>query len=255
MPAHDVIRFLLIVMIAGLSLSWQKPKCRLKMELMSTSKTEISAAEAVAVANSFQEVLQAVSLFRLPGLEIQPHEKQLIHLRKRQATSTHALKRICKFLIGVSCKNNRLSAIQTVEFLNLLKCSFFPLSESTYSSEVNGQDVDSYCDAFRAVGSLAPLGCTTELSQSLHHMAPFIVKLASDMSLSGLDIALERLSIRPPSDLRARIDSLKLPFKLLCGLADTVATLEEVKNEVPFRRDIISTVKGRNVVGNKIHDC
>ena len=123
--------------------------------------TEISAAELVARASNFQEVMVAIDSLAFPGEEKLHYQLQLVHQRKRQKVATNALKRLVKFLIGVSVETDRLQLIYSEKFYRLCVCATSSMTDNS-SEEVTAfwltrSDVKSYLEAIYSLGALAPL--------------------------------------------------------------------------------------------------
>ena len=84
--------------------------------------SQISAGEHVAKASSVREVLEVANLLCLPeDRQFKPHQKQLVHQRKRIRAATHALKRLSKWLIGVSSNLERNEITSSEEFQKLTR--------------------------------------------------------------------------------------------------------------------------------------
>ena len=183
-------------------------------------------------------MLEAANLLCLPGDRLfKPHQKQLVHQRKRIRAATQALKRLSKWLIGVSSDLERNEITSSEEFQKLTRCAMLPLQ--TENDTVDGkpspkpskEDVEIYCDAIRALGTLCPPQSIVNIvNSSLAVMNEHIAKTASDASISGTVTALERLNLAKNDiviPIANREKDLNLPFKLLPSLLVNEISIEE----------------------------
>ena len=179
--------------------------------------TEISAAELVARASNFQEVMGAVDSLPFPGEEKLHYQVQLVHQRKRQKVATNALKRLVKFLIGVSVVTERMQLINSVEFYRLCVCATSSMTGRSFEEVtafwLTRPDVKSYLDAIYSLGALAPLPrnvimainplllqlekCCVDSDQTVKEsieQLPYKLKLKAT-EISSLDWAINRIYI------------------------------------------------------------
>lgn len=118
----------------------------------------VSAAEQVAKALSCREILGAVESLIYPGEEKLHYQTQAVHQRKRQKVATNALKRLVKFLIGVSAEEERKELVKEENFYRLCACATSAVSDSSISTYWTDRlDISSYLDAIYTLGALAPL--------------------------------------------------------------------------------------------------
>ena len=226
------------------------------------TKPHISASELVATATSVSEVLHAASLLHLPEDQcFKPHLRQLVHQRKRIKTATHALKRLSKWLVGISCDVERTEVVSSKKFHKLARCATLPLqAESDKNDGIpprpSKEDIEFYCDAIRALGILnPPLSIVNIVENSLIVMGEHVAENASDASVSGALIALERLNLMGSKVMEPIVErerKLNLPFKLLPSLVADKITMEEIDSEVTFRQDTFTTLKGDKVLERRL---
>lgn len=232
--------------------------------LVGSAAPRVSAAEHVAKASNFGEVLETAGLLSLPeDAAFKPHERQLIHQRKRRKTATHALKRLSKWLVGVSNSEERNKVTCTEEFKKITRCAILPLQPENDKDESENkspkptkEDVEFYCDALRALGTLSPpLSIINIVELSLKAMSEYVAESACNASISGTMTALERLNLRDSDDIVPIVEkekSLKLPFKLLPSLVSGQIKLEDIRSEVTFKQDTFTTLKGDKVLERRL---
>lgn len=230
---------------------------------------ELSAAERIAKATTFTELLDAEQHLIHPGEETKHYHHQLVHQRKRQRAATNALIRIIKFLIGVAMVKEREDVLRSIAFHRLVVSATSKVTEM--GSELpwaDGTDVQSYIDALRALGALAPLPShtVTQVNSLLANFdASFSGKSPEVMSLSPARISAIEWTYRrlntaqsvPPStgvSIMSTQSELKLPFKILHGLAKNITHLGEIRREVSFKSEILTTRDGR-VVNERRETC
>jgi hypothetical protein len=123
---------------------------------------DISAAELVARATSFEDVIAAANTLIYPGEEKLHYQTQTVHQRKRQKVATNALKRLVKFLVGISVSPEKESLINTENFYRLCVCATASINEkfTPGGAEAYWQsqsDISSFLEAIYCLGALAPL--------------------------------------------------------------------------------------------------
>lgn len=123
-----------------------------------------SAANALQDAECVEELLQAASLLVLPEEESLHWHGQHIHRNKRRVASSRALTRLAKWLASESCNTQggaRELCVMDPRFTRLVECVAAEVeddeSNSNSKSEKTETDLGLAFDAFRALGSLAPV--------------------------------------------------------------------------------------------------
>lgn len=121
-----------------------------------------SPAELVDRALSYEDVMIATCSLVYPGEEKLHYQTQSVHQRKRQKVATNALKRLVKFLVGVSVDFERQQLVEDEKFYRLCMCATAPLNDKfttngTLPFWLTRSDVSSYLDVVYCLGVLAPL--------------------------------------------------------------------------------------------------
>ena len=186
-----------------------------------SSPIEISAAELVAKASTFQEVMVAVDSLVYPGEEKLHYQTQAVHQRKRQKVASNALKRLVKFLVGVSMNQERQQLVESEKFYRLCVCATSAMTEKLSEKEnaasywLNRADVTTYLESLYALGALAPLpqniieNAINPLLEQLNkinverdrnskdtiEVLPFNLKL-KPTEISGLEWCINRMKMR-----------------------------------------------------------
>ena len=278
------IRFLLGIQLLLRTRAYLAPQLPLQYEGCLTSASHLlavdvavdagslSAAERVVRASSPAELLAIAEEGQggglvLPGQESKHYETQYIHMKKRQATATNALKRLSKYMIGIQSQDLRTSLISSSSsssssskaFSNLVLCALTPLPE------MRDDDVVNYAEALRSIGHFAPSlddnNDSIPFNQTdLYHLletlltdiTPLILPRLPITSLTAVIVALEKLFI---SDKLLSLYTKKLyssdyhiPFKLRSRFSAGRISLSQILSEVLFQRDTFITVKGKQVL-------
>lgn len=144
------------------------------------ASNDISAAELVARASSSEDVLAAVGTLIYPGEEKLHYQTQTVHQRKRQKVATNALKRLVKFLVGISVSPDKEKMINSEKFYRLCVCATASINEkfTPGGAEAYWQsqsDISSFLEAIYCLGALAPLP-TRVKTDAVH---PLLVQLDS----------------------------------------------------------------------------
>ena len=182
-----------------------------------------SPAELVDRALSYEDVMIATCSLVYPGEESLHYQTQSVHQRKRQKVAANALKRLVKFLVGVSVESERKKVVEDDRFYRLCMCATAPVNEkfSTSGSSAYWEtrsDVSSYLDVVYCLGALAPLSqkVTVEaINPLLIQMNQILSDRNSDRNdglsqfkvkpteISSLEWAVQRMSrVAPASDNR-----------------------------------------------------
>ena len=261
-----VLFFLLIFTVVKIAISFKSSGRTPRFPLVLSAKldteiVEISAAERISKARSATELLEAASHIVYPGEETKPHQEQLVHQRKRQRAATNAITRLVRFLVGVSTEHERKDVLAQDAFHRMVVCAISPLTKQqvglTTTSWVDNNDALSYIDCLRGLATLAPLP-----NRSIQAITPLFVELDAALSspvsseklsltpakVSALEYSYRRL--QPEVSLSALVsthEALQLPFKVLHGLAVGVTNLHEIRDEVTFKSDVLTTKDGRAV--------
>ena len=292
------IRFLLGIQLLLLTRAYLAPPLPLQYEGCPTSASHLSAvdvaldggrlsaAERVVRASSPAELLAIAEEGQggglvLPGQESKHYETQYIHMKKRQATATNALKRLSEYMIGSQSQDLRTSVISSTSssscsssssssassssssskaFSNLVLCALTPLPE------MRDDDVVNYAEALRSIGHFAPLldynnDNKIQFNQTdLYHLlealltdiTPLILPRLPITSLTAVIVALEKLFISDKLlslyTKRLHSSDYHIPFKLRSRLSAGRISLSQVLSEVVFQRDTFTTVKGKQVL-------
>jgi hypothetical protein len=244
--------------------------------LISAPKT--SPAELISKALDGWEILDAVMQLVKPGEETKHFQRQLVHQRKRQTVSTNALKRLAKFYVGVSTYEELQKLLNDARYSRLCTCAVSPLTDEkvpdtaarSYSDHMTKKDVSIYCDAIKALGTMAPL--PTELTKEVIYPAlcflseflptdgtRYTSATSEEKSLSltpaeiaGFEWSCRRLSISgdPPKcadKIYSAFDSIQLPFKVFHGLTVGLIDINEIRRDVPFKAESLQTRDGKAV--------
>jgi hypothetical protein len=180
-----------------------------------------SPAELIDRAPSYEDVMIATCSLVYPGEESLHYQTQSVHQRKRQKVAANALKRLVKFLIGVSVDSERQKVVEDDRFYRLCMCATAPVNEKFSSSGSSPywetrSDVSSYLDAVYCLGALAPL----PQKVTLEAINPLLIQLNQILSdrdsnrneglsqfklkpteISSLEWAVQRMSrVAPISD-------------------------------------------------------
>jgi hypothetical protein len=144
------------------------------------ASSDISAAELVARATSFEDVIAAADTLIYPGEEKLHYQTQTVHQRKRQKVATNALKRLVKFLIGISVSPEKQNLINSEKFYRLCVCATASINEkfTPGGAEAYWQsqsDITSFLEAVYCLGALAPLP-TRVTADAVH---PLLIQLDS----------------------------------------------------------------------------
>lgn len=271
------IRFLLGIQLLLRTRAYLAPQLPLQYEGCPTSASHLSAvdvaldggrlsaAERVVRASSPAELLAIAEEGQggglvLPGQESKHYETQYIHMKKRQATATNALKRLSKYMIGIQSQDLRTSLISSSSsskaFSNLVLCALTPLPE------MRDDDVVNYAEALRSIGHFAPSlddnNDSIPFNQTdLYHLletlltdiTPLILPRLPITSLTAVIVALEKLFISDKLlslyTKRLHSSDYHIPFKLRSRLSAGRISLSQVLSEVVFQRDTFTTVKGK----------
>jgi hypothetical protein len=126
------------------------------------TSSDVSAAELVARAISFEDVIAAADTLIYPGEEKLHYQTQTVHQRKRQKVATNALKRLVKFLVGISVSPEKERLINSDNFYRLCVCATASINEkfTPGGAEAYWQsqsDISSFLEAIYCLGALAPL--------------------------------------------------------------------------------------------------
>jgi hypothetical protein len=137
-------------------------KCQAVQAKDHITSSDISAAELVARAISFEDVIAAADTLIYPGEEKLHYQTQTVHQRKRQKVATNALKRLVKFLVGISVSPEKERLINSDNFYRLCVCATASINEkfTPGGAEAYWQsqsDISSFLEAIYCLGALAPL--------------------------------------------------------------------------------------------------
>lgn len=224
-----------------------------------TALMETSAAELVAKASTFQQIMFAVDSLVFPGEEKLHYQMQPVHQRKRQKVATNALKRLVKFLVGVSVYEERQQIVDSEKFYRLCVCATSSMTEST-CEEVNQfwltrSDVTSYLDALYSLGALAPLPkrIVTAINPLLQQLNKICIKGGRSIKetteefphnfkfkgteISSLDWAIQRIGYNKANDRSDTVDkstnrTANIESTLLCESRNIFASREQL--QLPF---------------------
>ena len=121
-----------------------------------------SPAELVDRALSYEDVMIATCSLVYPGEENLHYQTQSVHQKKRQKVATNALKRLVKYLVGVSVDSARQQLVGDGRFYRLCICATAPVNDKYTASGSSAfwetrSDISSYLDAVYCLGALAPL--------------------------------------------------------------------------------------------------
>jgi len=210
-----------------------------------------SVGERIAKATSAAELLAVEPLLIYPGEETRAHQQQLVHQRKRQRYATNALTRLVKYLIGVEVDGERQRAVESEALRRLVVCAAAALGTAT--PWVDDTDVTSFVDLLRALGALGPLPdtCAAAVRPLFEHFDGALVHRTVHLSpakLSSLEWAGHRLFHGVEyAGIAAAHAALNLPFRVLHALAKDVVSLDAVRREVKFTKDLLTTRDGKTV--------
>lgn len=215
-----------------------------------TKLDSMSAAEAVSKAMSCYDLLLATSSIVFPGEEKFHYELQEHHQRKRQSVSTNALKRFVKFLVGTSEDKTRSEITSSREFERLCCCALAPTNpvQNTLTCSIQ-----TYFQALSALGSLCPIPSkikTESIIPFLERIKVFIkVDELAPYDITAVECACRRLELPPESFsfISNAYKALQLPFHITCGFANNLVSIHDIRKEVKFNADILTTRDGRRV--------
>ena len=142
--------------------------------------SDISTAELVARAASYEDIIAAADTLIYPGEEKLHYQTQTVHQRKRQKVATNALKRLVKFLVGVSVGPAKEKLLASENFYRLCVCATASINEKftaggAESYWISQSDISSYFEAIYCLGALAPLP-TRVKADAIH---PLLIQLDS----------------------------------------------------------------------------
>ena len=225
----------------------------------------MTPAEMVAKANDQWEVLRVAEHLVLPGEEKLHYQSQLVHQRKRCAVATNALKRLLKFLVGISAADEKSRVFREELFRRICIAATSPLiDEKTRATTTEKSDVSNYIEVVRNLGALGPLSEDIALEivyPLVASLCSFLPQRSGDRQnsltltppdIARLDWAYRRIRVpdRPAAfeaELQAAANDLKLPFKVFHGLTKGLIDVNEVRDTVPFRSEKLQTRDGRTV--------
>lgn len=223
-----------------------------------------SASEAIEIATTPFQILQAGQLLIPPGGETLHYQKQLVHQKRRQTASINAIKKLSKLLVGsaqdITAKRRYVTS--NPSFLHIVKCAAGRISNT---SSINEFELKNYIQLIRSCAIMDPLPAPV-----LHELA-FVFKaldnfVAQDISrnspsscspaqIDGIASTFSRLqsllSLSSLPHVAARHHALNLPFRLLPNLIDratgTSVCVSSIAKEVPFKAEKIVTLNGKKV--------
>lgn len=235
----------------------------------------LPVSELVVKASNSEEVLQAVESLVLPGEEASHAEQQLAFKRKRLTTSLNALRRLVKFLIGVSSKQYRQEILTDARFQRISESAFKLLDAKEIEDKTTctAKDFPVYCEAVKCAAALGPfpehLVCrdVIPLMQALerfvtrHYDAhqPTISQSPGGITIRASDIttlnwASKKLQLDTYDEGKEIFESfqrlekeLELPFEVLNGATEGLIDTESVRRTVPFQAETIVTKSGKKV--------
>lgn len=223
----------------------------------------LSIPEAVVSAKNYESILEAINRYDVPGAESKAHLKQYIHQQKRQKTAENGIKRIAKFVIGVSSANCRQNVVDHPHFEKLCACALSPLTDMGNIVEINQKDFSSYVESLKCLSCLSPL--PDRIINA--HIRPLVERMGLASKASSTDrsfpipaeiSALHRvcsrlglLDFEQASQYQVAVieelrENLDLPFKILDQVVPGLS-IQELRRQVQFQADTIVTRDGKSV--------
>jgi len=208
-----------------------------------------SIAQLVNEASSVSEILEVAGVIKVNETLLH-WEKQAVHVRKRQRGAAAALKRLAKMLVGVSGRMPLLQIQDDARFHRLIAAA---CSGATVS--IAPDDIESYAQVLSSLALLLlpnypsyfPRGMLESLVKSLDDLAA--PNTMSDMLISSIKDSIDCLELQ---ELAPKISSIhksrNFPFQLLRDLVSGEITLQDARNEVPFKSEILVTKDKTQVV-------
>ena len=211
--------------------------------------SEVSAAELVARATSSSDILVAAQALVYPGEECLHFQTQPVHQRKRQKVASNALKRLVKFLVGVSVSNERRDLVAGEQFYRLCMCATSSINDKKSDETgalpywLSSADVSSYLDALYCLGALAPLPARI-VTDAVNPLLSNLNSLLSDRKIDKK----ESSAALSPSDIRLKateISSLEWAVQRIRNTAFTVPvtaalvpSMSEISNVIGTRKNL-----------------
>lgn len=219
--------------------------------------SEVSAAELVARATSSSDILVAVQTLVYPGEERLHFQTQPVHQRKRQKVASNALKRLVKFLVGVSVSDERHELVEGEQFYRLCMCATASVNDK--KSDENGacsywlssSDVSSYLEALYCLGALAPLPSRI-VTDAVNPLLSNINSLLSDRKSDKKDTS----AAISPSEIRLKtteISSLEWAVQRIRNTAFTVPVTAPLIPSMTETSNVINTRKNLKLPFEILH--
>jgi hypothetical protein len=191
-----------------------------------------SPAELVDRALSYEDVMIATCSLVYPGEESLHYQTQSVHQRKRQKVAANALKRLVKFLVGVSMESERKKVVEDDRFYRLCMCATAPVNEKSSTSGSSSywetrSDVSSYLDAVYCLGALAPLPQKVT-AEAINPLLIQLNQILSDRNSDRND-GLSQFKLKP-----TEISSLEWAVQRMSRVA---ATSDNRENENEMTQD------------------